>query len=60
MTVDYFIPMDTLESIMSLISTEDLELLAKHYGVNRYNNKLTRALLFKGLMCLILLGKKTA
>ena len=59
-TTDYIIHMDTLESIMSLISTEDLALLAQHYGVNRYNNKLTGEFLFKGLMRLILLGKKTS
>ncbi|WP_035575261.1 hypothetical protein, partial [Holospora undulata] len=45
--------------IMSLIKEEDLERLGKLYDVNRYNNKITGELLFKGLLRLILLGKKT-
>lgn len=57
---NYDIDMNALEEIMSLVKEEDLELIAKNYGVNRYNNKLTGELIFKGLMRLILLGNKTS
>ena len=52
--------METIEGIMELVTKEDLEGLATSYGVNRYNTKLTGELIFKGLMRLILLGKKTS
>lgn len=45
---------------MDLVTKEELEGLAKSCGVNRYNTKLTGELIFKGLMRLILLGKKTS
>lgn len=52
--------METIDGIMELVTKEDLEGLATRYGVNRYNTKLTGELIFKGLMRLILLGKKTS
>lgn len=52
--------METIEGIMDLVTKEELEGLAKSCGVNRYNTKLTGELIFKGLMRLILLGKKTS
>ena len=52
--------METIDGIMELVTKEDLEGLATSYGVNRYNTKLTGELIFKGLMRLILLGKKTS
>lgn len=45
---------------MGLVTEEELKGLAESYGVNRYNTKLTGELIFKGLMRLILLGKKTS
>ncbi|WP_035574537.1 hypothetical protein, partial [Holospora undulata] len=45
--------------IMSICIDIWLERLGKLYDVNRYNNKITGELLFKGLLRLILLGKKT-
>ncbi|MDP3640944.1 MAG: hypothetical protein Q8R43_00705 [Alphaproteobacteria bacterium] len=52
--------METIDGIMELVTKEDLEGLATSYGVNRYNTKLTGEIIFKGLMRLILLGKKTS
>lgn len=52
--------METLEEVMSLIKEEDLKRLGNIHNVNRCNNKITGELLFKGLMRLILLGKKTS
>jgi len=52
--------MDKIEEIMSLIKDEDLEALGSIYKVDRYNTKLLGRLMFKGLMRLILMGKKTS
>ena len=52
--------MDKIESILSLIKDEDIATLAEEYEVDRYNTKLLGILMFKGLMKLILSGKKTS
>lgn len=52
--------MDKIEEIMSLVRDEDLEALSSIYKVDRYNTKLLGRLMFKGLMRLILMGKKTS
>ena len=52
--------MEMINQVMKHINEEDLKGLSKSYGVNRYNTKLTGELIFKGLMRLILLGKKTS
>ena len=50
--------METVEKLMSMVKREYLRKIAENYGVNRWNNKLTGELIFKGLMKLILMGKK--
>jgi hypothetical protein len=52
--------METIDGIMELVTKDELEGLATSCGVNRYNTKLTGEIIFKGLMRLILLGKKTS
>lgn len=52
--------MERLEEILSLIGEEELRGLGLLYGVNNYNTKLKGELIFKGLMKLILSGKKTS
>ncbi|MBH1989947.1 MAG: hypothetical protein I8H80_02085 [Alphaproteobacteria bacterium] len=52
--------MEAIDGIMELVTKEELEDLATSYRVNRYNTKLTGEIIFKGLMRLILLGKKTS
>jgi hypothetical protein len=52
--------MDKIEAVMSLIRDEDLEALGSFYKVDRYNTKLLGSFMFKGLMRLILMGKKTS
>ena len=50
--------METVEKLMRMVKREYLSEIAENYGVNRCNNKLTGELIFKGLMKLILMGKK--
>jgi hypothetical protein len=52
--------MDKIEDIISLIKDEDLEFLGRLHKVDRYNTKLLGSYMFKGLMRLILMGKKTS
>jgi len=51
---------DRIEEIMSLVSTEDIGRLAEEYKVDKHNTKLLGKLMFKGLMRLILSGKKVS
>ena len=52
--------MNTLEGAMSFIKNEDLEKIGRIYQIDRHNTKILGALVFKGLMRLILMGKRVS